>query len=350
MKEMAGNKRIPGPGWVGYGALAVILLLLGVLGYVAWTQLRQQRDAAAAAKIPPPPVDPLTQSYTGKLKALSTVLVPAPLDGTLESLEVEDMEDVAEGQLLGRILNTTLETAKTKATEDLERAKSKQEEAESQLIAARLEASRASSDAARVKLEYDGAAREFQRQQTLFQAGAGARKNFDKAEAAFRQLAVDYRNLESAAKQADARVSALQNNVAQARQAVTAQSEEMEGAEAELLTGEVKAPASGLLIGHRKNAGEEVTRDIEDLFEIATDLASMQVIVDIPEALAKQLSPGGNALVQIAEAGPAPLAGVIKDVQDGQAFVDFQSPNPAIRPGMTAQVRFLPAPTAQKPL
>lgn len=345
---MSENRKLLGPGWLGYGSFALILILLGVLGWVAWTQLRQQRGAVEAAKIPPPKVDPLTQSYTGKLKALETTLVPAPVDGTLQSLEVQDMEEVAEGQLLGRILNTTLEAAKSKASEDLDRAKGKQEEAESQLINARLEASRASADAARVKLDFDSAAREFQRQQTLFQAGAGARKNFEKAEAAYRRLSEDSKNLDAAAKQAEARVGTLQASVAEARQRVNEQTEEAENAGAEVLAGEVKAPVSGLLIGHRKSAGEEVTRDIEDLFEIATSLASMQVVVDIPTALAKTLSAGGNALVQIAEAGNTPLAGVIRDVQESQVLVDFQSPNPAIRPGMTAQVRFLASKTPDR--
>ena len=87
--------------------------------------------------------------------------------------------------------------------------------------------------------------------------------------------------------------------------------------------------------------GEEVTRDISDLFEIATDLGALEVIADIPADLAKKLAPGGRAFVQIAEAGPAPLNATIKQVTANQAVVEFTSPTPTIRPGMTAQVRFL---------
>jgi hypothetical protein len=85
-----------------------------------------------------------------------------------------------------------------------------------------------------------------------------------------------------------------------------------------------------------------VTRDIGDLFEIAVDLTALEVVVEVPKALEAKLAAGQNALVQIAEAGPAPLEAKIREVKEGQAYVEFLSPSAAILPAMTAQVRFLP--------
>jgi multidrug resistance efflux pump len=248
---------------------------------------------------------------------------------------------VFEGQSLGRIVNTGLEAAKEKSIEELEKSKARLADLESQLIAARLESSRASADAARVRAELEAASREFDRQKVLFREGAGARKAYDRVAAAFEKLAEENKRLESVVRGADTRAAAVQIYVEEARTKVTDDTEELEQSDAELLTGDIKSPASGLLVNHKKNSGDTVTRDVADLFEIAIDLTELEAVVDLPAALAKQVTAGANALVQIAEAGPAPLEAKVREVKEGQVFVEFLSPSPAIRPGMTAQVRFL---------
>ena len=324
-----------------YGPAVVLVLLIAAGGWFGFREYQRRQQAAAEIDKTKPIPDPIGRSYLGKIRAQKTVLIPAPVDGTLESVEVSDGDEVFEGQLLGRIRNTTIETAKQASTEELERAKSRLADIESQWIAARLEASRASADLARVRSEYETASRNFDRQQKLFREGAVARKTYEKSESDFRKLAEELKGIEDATKRAEARVSALQSGTEEARLRLNEKTEALEDADAELLTGEVKAPVSGLLIGHNKNAGEQVTRDIENLFEIATDLGAMAIVVDIPEALAKKLAPGGRAFVQITEAGEAPLNGTIREIKDMQAVVDFLSPNPVIKPGMSGQVRFL---------
>jgi multidrug resistance efflux pump len=326
--------------WIYLAALLGIAAL-GAGAYYAFReyqkpapQLAQSTGVAAAA-------DPTTASYPGKIRALKTLPVPAPIDGALEEVSVADGEEVYEGQLLARITNSTLEAAKQKSAEDLESLKAKLEGFESQLVAARLESSRASADLARARAEYEAAAKNFERQKLLFREGAGAKKNYDTAGAAFEKVAAERAQLESAVKAADSRAAALQTSVEEARAKLNEATTESEETEAEILTGEVKAPVSGLIVNHKKNAGDQVTRDIADLFEIAVDLSALEVVVEVPKALEAKLAAGQNALVQIAEAGPAPLEAKIREVKDGQAYVEFLSPSPAILPAMTAQVRFL---------
>lgn len=327
--------------WIYLGAL----LGIAALGTGAYYAFREYQKPTAPTQSTPATAapDPTATTYPGKIRALKTLPIPAPIDGTLEEVSVADGEEVYEGQLLARITNSTLEAAKQKSTEDLESLKAKLEGLESQLVAARLESSRASADLARARAEYESASKQYERQKLLFREGAAARKVYDQAEAAFKKIADERAQLENTLKVADSRAAALQNSVEDARTKLNEATTEAEDTDAEILTGEVKAPVSGLLVNHKKNAGDQVTRDIADLFEIAVDLTALEVIVEVPKALEAKLSPGQNALVQIAEAGPAPLEAKVREVKEGQAYVEFLSPSPAIKPSMTAQVRFLVA-------
>jgi len=321
-----------------------VLLLAAAIAGGGWYGYREYQrktaDAAEAAK-PKPAPDLLGKTYPGKIRAQKTVLIPAPVEGTLESVEVTDGDEVYEGQLLGRIHNTAIEANKQRSEEDLDRTKGKVADLESQVLAAKLEASRSSSELARVRSEYEMASRNFEKLQKLFKEGAAARKTFEKSEADFRKIVEDSKGAEQSSRAAESRVKGLQSSFDDARQKLSGMTAEVEDAEAELLTAEVKAPVSGLLVMHRKNPGEEVTRDIEDLFEIAVDLSAMEITAEVPPELAGKLAAGGRVFVQIVEAGEAPLNGTIREVRDNVAVIEFISPSPTIKPGMSGQVRFL---------
>jgi multidrug resistance efflux pump len=326
--------------WIYFAALLGILALAGGGGYYVFREY-QKPKVELAAPAPAANADAAAMSYQGKIRAAKTLPIPAPIDGTLEELSVADGEEVSEGQLLARITNSTLELAKQEAAELLEQARTKLEGFESQLIGARLEISRASADLARVKAEYETASRAFERQKVLFREGAAAKRTYDATEAAFRKIAEERSQLEDGLRSAETRAAGLQKNAEEARAKLTEATAEQEDADAEALTGQVLSPVTGLLVNHKKNAGDQVTRDIADLFEIAVDLTAMEVVVDLTAGLTGRVSAGQAALVQVAEAGPQPLEGKVREVKEGQAYVEFVSPSPAIRPGMTAQVRFL---------
>lgn len=327
--------------WMLYGPVSLLALLIAGGSWYSYREYQRRNLAAVEAAKPKPLPDPLGQTYPGTIRAQKTVLIPAPIEGTLESVEVADGDEVFEGQLLGKIQNTAVEGQKQKTEEDLDRATGKLADLESQLLSARLEASRASADLAHVRADYETASRAFDKLQKLYREGAAARKTFEKSEADFRKLVEDLKGAEESAKGAESKVAAVRANVEEAKIRLREKTEDLEDADSELITGSIKAPVSGLLIGHRKNPGEQVTRDIEDLFEIATDLTAMEVVAEVPPELAKKLTAGGRAFVQIAEAGEAPLNGKIRQVEDTQAVIEFTSPSPTIKPGMTARVRFL---------
>jgi hypothetical protein len=44
-------------------------------------------------------------------------------------------------------------------------------------------------------------------------------------------------------------------------------------------------------------------------------------------------------LLQIAESANEPLSGTVKSIEGGRAVVEFESANPLVKPGLTAQIR-----------
>ncbi len=324
-----------------YVPALALSVFIGTAGWYGWREYRSQQQQKAEAARPAPAVDPITQPWAGRIRAQKTLAIPAPIDGTLEAMDVHDGDDVFEGQLLAHIKNTAVEANRQRTEEDIERAKARVADFESQVIGARLEASRASANLARARSEYEIKSRQYERQLKLFREGAAARKTYEKSQADFEAASAELKDNEQTAKAADTRITALNTNLDEARKKLSELTTELEESDTDLLVGDIKSPTNGILIGHKRSVGEEVTRDITDLFEIATDLGALEVIADIPADLSKKLAPGGRAFVQIAEAGPAPLNATIKQVTANQAVVEFASPTPAIRPGMTAQVRFL---------
>lgn len=93
----------------------------------------------------------------------------------------------------------------------------------------------------------------------------------------------------------------------------------------------------GILVARRGEAGGEVNRSMTDLFQIAVQLASLDVVVEPPPPALARIRPGQPAAVRVAEVADAALPGAVRDVKGSQVFIEFTSPNPAIRPGLTAQ-------------
>jgi len=85
--------------------------------------------------------------------------------------------------------------------------------------------------------------------------------------------------------------------------------------------------------------GQPVGPDKGDIFEIATQLTLLEVVVDPDPPTLLRLRPGQPALVVLPDQGGEGLSATVKAIQGSQAVVAFVNPNPAIRPGMIAQVR-----------
>lgn len=318
--------------------LVLVAILAAVLAGV-WLAFRRPaaapRQQAASPAAQTAPTDLVLQ---GQIEATDLVDVPVLSEGQLTAVHVEAGADVYEGQLLAEIRSESLSTALQSAEQQTEQLQERVHNLEAALAAAKLEASRASADAARVRGELERARRNHERQKMLLDAGATPRQTFERAEKEFRTLQSDEGTLGEVSKAADARIGTLQSELDAIRKRLDDKVLDMETAKARVDAGQILAPASGVIAARKANPGDEVHPGMTDLFRIATDLSSLKVTVLLPAAQIGRVRPGQPALITVAD-NPEPLTGAVSTVAEGKAVVEFSNPSPLVKPGQTAQVR-----------
>jgi multidrug resistance efflux pump len=316
---------------------SVVLTAILAAGLFFFRQTQEKNTAEKSEQQTPPP--PTEAILPATLQAQTVVEVGVPIEGKIEVFHAEVGDEVYEGQLLAQIQSQRLHTAEEEAMLDLERAQTRVNNLESTIVAARLEASRASADALRVRADLDRASRLYQREKVLIAEGATPRLKFEKAEREYQALQKESENLDQLATQSDERVSALNRELDAARKTLQDKADELEGAKAEIAAGDITSPASGIVAGRRGQAGEDVDPTLKDLFRIATDLTVMEAIADAGPADFARVKEGQEAYVSLAESPHELLPGIVKKAVEGKVTIEFKNPNPAIRPGLTAQVR-----------
>lgn len=323
--------------WILFGG-SVILLAAGLGALNRWKR-EHAPPARKAAPEPAPIIAGLEISLSGRVQAQKVVAVPASTDGKIEEFFVEAGEEVYEGQMLARIKNQRLEASHELAQNELDRAQTKVNNLESAILTARLEASRTRADASRSKGELDRIERVYQRQEMLNREGATARKAYEKAVNDRADAISEYETLNARAKIAEDRIGTLLQDQEAAKKTLDEKMAAMEGAKTAFSAGVVHAPVDGTLVSRRGIAGEDVTVEMADMFVIATDLSALQIELEPEPAVLKRLRPGQPATVIIAESADESIEGKIKEIKDTKVIVEFLSPKPTIKPGLTARVK-----------
>lgn len=313
------------------------VVVLAVLAAVVSLARSSSRPPPVQRVSSPAPV-PSEIALQGTVQAKRVISVPAPIEGTIERMLVDVGDTVFEGQVLASIRNDRLSGAEQLAQADAEKANQRVADMEKGAIAARLEASRARADATRAKIEFDQAEKTYLRQKILVAEGATPRLVFEKAERDYNTAKAESESLETVAHNAEERVDTLAKELEAARKIARLKTGDADEARAELAGAEVHSTASGLVVGRRGRAGDAVDRSMTDLFQIATDLASLQVLLTPDSKILPGIKAGQPALVELAEV-PGGITGSVREIKAGQVFVDFTSPLPAVRPGITAQVK-----------
>jgi len=323
--------------WLAAAAAAILL------GVAAGGIVLLRRHAAPEAQAVPSASAAVSAapevSLTGKVAASRTVDVAAPIEGTIESMDVEAGAEVFEGQLLARIRNQGIEAGRERAKEEQDRAQTRLNNLESTLIAARLEASRAAADAGRARDDFDRAEKLALREQMLFKSGATPRLKHDKAQTDWQTARQEYETLRARATVAEDRIEKYTRDLDAARRVLEEKTQEMEDADSDLLAGDLLSPVDGTVVATRARAGDEVTPAIENLIQIAVDLSQLLVVLEPEPPLLARIKPEMPVAIHIAEAGDESFAGTVKEIKDSQVIIEFASPNAAVKPGLTAQVR-----------
>ena len=320
-------------------SVGVVVFALAV-GVVVWRGRRHPvpppRAAVTAAAIA---VAQNEVTLQGKIRPQHISSVGPAVSGFIEAFLVEPGQDVYQGQVLARIGAQGLESAREVAQTALERAQEQVSQAEAGVNASRLELSRAEADALRSRMAMERAERATTRQQTLFREGATPRLVYEKALQEYQAALKDYDTVDATVRTGRERVQSGVDEVAGAKKIVAAKMQLLEEAQDNLAAAEVHSPVDGYVVSRKGEVGGSAGIS-DELFQIATDLYAMEVALDPKAEMLKRIVPGQAALVLVLDLQNAAMPGVVREIKDSQAIVEFDSMLPAIKPGMLADVRF----------
>ena len=331
MSEMRGK-------WIP--VTAGVLVFAVAVGVVVWRGRRhpvkppKAAETAAAIAVAQNEV-----TLQGKIRPQHITTVGPSVSGFIESFLVEAGQDVYSGQVLARIGAQGLESAREVAQAALDHAQEQVTKLEAGVTAARMELSRAEADAQRARMAMERAERASTRQQTLFREGATPRLVYDKAVKEYETAVKDYELIDATVRTGREHIQSGMDEVAGAKRIVADKMRLLEDAQDNLAAAEVHSPVDGYVVSRKGEVGAAAGLS-DQLFQIATDLYAMEVPVDVKPELLKRIVPGQPALVLLLDLQSAAMPGVVREIKDNQAIVEFNNTLPAIKPGMQADVRF----------
>lgn len=323
--------------WALFGGIVI----LGAAAAGALTLWRKQSPPPApAAEAAAPALPPGTElSLPGKIEAREVVGVQSPSNGTIAEYLVIVGEEVFEGQLLARIKNPGLEAEQQQAKEQADRAQERLNVLESQLLASRLESSRGRAEVARLQDDYSRLERNAQRQEMLNREGATPRNTYQAAVKDFNTAKLEYDAATARLKIADARVIELAKDIEASKRIVEEKNSALEEADSNLQATQIHAPVDGIILDRKGEAGIAIHIGEENIVRIATDLGQLQVVIEPEPEVLKRLRPGSPAEIILAEMAATPLNAEVNRIEGTRVILFFGSPDPAIKPGLTAQVK-----------
>src|SRR5260370_25546527 len=173
----------------------------------------------------------------------------------------------------------------------------------------------------------------------VFNEGATPKLAFEKSSRDFDVAQTELRTVEQLAANAESRVAELVKSRDAEKRALQEKTDGLETATAKSGATELVSPAPGIVVARRGEVGQPVTLDQGDFFQIATQLSQLEVVLEPDPPAMRRIQPGSAALGSLPHQGADGMLGNVKSIQGNQVIVAFTSPNPAVKPGMTAQVR-----------
>ena len=310
------------------------------LGTVVWRGRRHPVPPPAAATSAAIAADRNEVTLQGKIRPRHITGVAATVPGFIEAFLVEPGQDVYQGQVLARIGALGLESAREMAQAALERAQEQAIQAEAAATAASLELSRAEADAQRSRMALDRADRTRERQQTLFREGATPRLVYEKALKDYEAALKEFQLIDATVRTGQEQTRSVMLEVDRAKKLVADKMQLLEEARGNLSAAEVHSPVDGYVVSRKGEVGGRAEELGDEMFQIATDLYALEVAVDGKTEVLKRIVPGQPALVLVLDLQNTAMPGVVREIKDNQAIVEFDSALPAIKPGMQADVRF----------
>jgi multidrug resistance efflux pump len=321
----------------GKWLLISVAALLAGAGAAALSQHWKARTAAPVRKAGAALIQTGSEvTLSGKLRPQHVTAVKAEIDADIDSFAVDVGQDVFEGQVLARIGASGLEAQRDAAAAAVTSAEGQVARAETAVAGARMESSRAEADQQRSRSALEKIRAVWDRQQTLYRAGATPKLTWEKTQRDFQTAQQEYEIMDKAARLSAEQVQVALNALSAAQKTLLDRNQEAEAAQGDMQQAEVRSPVDGLVVGRNGEPGKPAGGDI---FEIATDMYALEVALEPTPAVLQRLRPGQPALVLILDMQSAGIPGQVKEIKDNQVVVEFNCPLPAVRPGMSVDVR-----------
>jgi multidrug resistance efflux pump len=324
--------------WIA--VFAVVALALAAGGAVAW-RLRHRAPeapvrAGGAAALP---ADTGIVTLTGTVRAQHVVTFGPAGKGNIEAFMADVGDEVGEGEAVARVGAMGLEADRENASTDVRKAQDRVTQAESAVKDARLEESRAAADLEKARAVLERSTDFYLKEKVRIEAGAIPRLEFEKAEAdhAIAQQTVDV--MDKAWRAASDNILAVQQVEDREKAALDQAVQKLQDLQAQLDGTEVRSPVEGWVVARQGQIGQPADSAGEQMFQVATDLAALEVALDPKPEVLKRIFSGIPTMVLIPEVTDAAIEGDVKTNANNEVVVEFVSAMPAIRPGMKADVR-----------
>jgi multidrug resistance efflux pump len=319
-------------------SVAVALAVVAI-GAVALRLRHREPAPARAAGAVSLPVDSGFATLTGTIRAQHVVTFGATVKGNIEAFMAEVGDEVAEGQALARVGATNLEAARENTSNDVQKAQDRVTRAEGAVNDARLEESRAAADVEKARAVLQQSDESYAKQKTRIEAGAIPRQAFERSESEHQAAQQTFDVMDKAWRAASDNIQAMQQLVEREKGPLEQAVQKLQDVQTDLDATEVRAPIEGWLVARQGQIGQPAESFADQMFQIATDLAGLEVVVDPKPEELKRIYPGMPALVLIPELTNAAITGDVKAIDGKEVTVEFISSMPAILPGMKADVR-----------
>jgi HlyD family secretion protein len=308
-------------------------------------------------------------SATGTLNPVITVQVGTQVSGTIAKLFADFNAVVQEGQPVAQLDQATFRAKLSEAEARLENAQAEVKNAMANVrnMGAAIENAHADVASQRANLERARVAiidakRVLDRSQALFERKLIARSDLDTAQtnydsavaqrdAAQAQLA----SAEAKLRAAQAQLRSAEAQVEKAKTQVSQAIASVEQAKIDLDRTVIRSPISGMVISRSVDVGQTVAASLQapTLFNIAQDLAHMQVDANVSEADIGSVAldqmvtftvdayPGQIFRGTVREIRSAPI--IVQNVVNYDTVIAVDNPELRLKPGMTATVSILVA-------
>jgi multidrug resistance efflux pump len=233
-----------------------------------------------------------------------------------------------------------LDAERENAETDVRKAQDRVTQAESAVKEARLDESRADAELEKARAVLSRSDDYYAKEKVRIDAGAIPRLEFEKAQADH-QAAVNAVDIMDKAWRASSDNIQVTQQFQDRQQALLDQTlKKLQDIQAAVDGQEVRSPVEGWIVVRQGQIGQSADAG-DAMFQVATDLATLEVALSPSAEVLKRILPGMQALVLVPEVTAAAISGDVKSIDDKakEVVVEFVSGMPSIRPGMKADVR-----------